>query len=175
MALSALPAAAFAARAYVTGGTQMHAGPGNDYPVVASLGRGVAVNVNGCISDYSWCDINLGANRGWVYAGELAYPYHNGRVAILEYGPRLALPTVTFSVGNYWDRYYRTRPFYGERTQWEQHWRDHGHEHEQAHADNRRDHRDDHGNARYHEEHDRADHDRSDHGRPGERERSEVR
>ncbi|HZQ62231.1 MAG TPA: SH3 domain-containing protein [Casimicrobiaceae bacterium] len=129
-ALSCLPAAAFAARAYLLSGAPIFAGPGNDFPVVAQAGRGVGVNVNGCLSDYSWCDVSLGGNRGWVYAGDLAYPYQNRRVPILEYGPRLSLPLITFSLGTYWDRYYRGRPFYRERGDWENRWRGHEHDHD---------------------------------------------
>ena len=135
MMLGAVPLAAEAARAYALGGTPIFAGPGNDFPVVAQLGSGVAVNVNGCVSDYTWCDVSFGPNRGWAYAGDLAYPYHHNRVPIVEYGPRLSLPIVTFSLGSYWDRHYRGRPFYGERRQWEQRW----HEHDHARWDEHRD------------------------------------
>src|SRR5437868_5619055 len=62
--LSAIPIAASAARGYALGGAQIFAGPGNDYPVVAQVGSGAAVNVNGCLSDYSWCDVSIGASRG---------------------------------------------------------------------------------------------------------------
>jgi len=162
-ALSCLPAAAMAARAFVVAGAPIFAGPGNDFPVVAQLGRGVAVNVNGCLGDYSWCDVNLGANRGWVYAGDLAYPYQNRRVPILEYGPRLSLPLITFSLGTYWDRYYRGRTFYRERGDWENRWRGHEHEHDRFdHRGDRRDWNDRRDNGR-------RDNDRRDNGRRDER------
>ena len=50
-----------------SGSSQVFAGPGNDYPVVAQLARGVAVNVNGCLNDYSWCDVSIGANAMLTY------------------------------------------------------------------------------------------------------------
>ena len=127
MTLGTVPLAADAARGYALGGTPIFAGPGNDFPVVAQLGSGVAVNINGCVADYSWCDVSFGPNRGWVYAGDLATPYRNDRVTVVDYGSRLALPIVTFSLGTYWDRHYRGRNFYGERHQWEQRWHDHDH------------------------------------------------
>jgi len=135
----ATPAVAFAARAYALSGAQIFSGPGSDYPVVAQLGSGLPVNVNGCVADYSWCDVSFGPNRGWVYAGDLGYPYRNRRVPIIEYGSTLSLPIITFSLGNYWDRYYRGRPFYAERNHWEQRW----HEGDHGRGDYRRDHRDD--------------------------------
>ena len=72
----------------------------------------------GCIDDYSWCDVVFGANRGWIYAGSLAYPYQSGRVPILGYGAIIGLPIITFSIGNYWDSYYRGRPWYRNRSYW---------------------------------------------------------
>jgi uncharacterized protein YraI len=118
-AIFAAPLAAHAQRAWAIDGAQIYAGPGNDYPIVARLAPGVAVRVQGCLSDYSWCDVTFGGNRGWVYAGELGYAYDNRRVPIVDYGPRIGLPIVTFSLGNYWDHYYRGRPWYRERDHWE--------------------------------------------------------
>jgi uncharacterized protein YraI len=115
----AVPIAANAQRAWVLDGAEIYAGPGNDYPAVARLAPGVRVSVQGCLSDYSWCDVTFGGNRGWVYAGELGYAYENRRVPIVQYGPQIGLPIVTFSLGNYWDHYYRGRPWYRERDHWE--------------------------------------------------------
>jgi len=109
-------------------GADIFAGPGSDYPVVARLAPGVGLRINGCLNDYQWCDVSFGPNRGWAYAGDLGYAYQNNRVPVIEYGPRLALPVITFSLGNYWDRYYRGRPWYGERHQWENHWNQHRNE-----------------------------------------------
>ena len=62
--------------------------------------------------------------RGWVAGNELAYFYQQRYVPVVEYGPRIGLPIVVFSFDTYWDRYYRGRPFYGERTRWRTVWRD---------------------------------------------------
>jgi len=123
--LSALPLAANAQQAYAMAGAEIYAGPGPDYPVVARLAPGVGLRINGCLAGYQWCDVSFGPNRGWAYAGDLGYPYHNNRVPVLSYGPQLALPIISFSLGTYWDRYYRARPWYHERSQWERHWNDH--------------------------------------------------
>ena len=130
-ALGAVPGGAAAAPAYATANVQIFAGPGNDYPVVGQLPGGAAVDVNGCLSDYSWCDVSVGSERGWVYGGDIATLYGSGPAPILQYGPQLGFPAITFSLGDYWDHHYRGRPFYGERDHWEQHWRDHagGHDH----------------------------------------------
>jgi hypothetical protein len=70
------------------------------------------------LSDWSWCDVNFADSRGWVYAADLGYPYQNNRMAIIEYGPRLGLPVVAFSLPAYWDAHYRGRPWYRERDVW---------------------------------------------------------
>jgi uncharacterized protein YraI len=124
-ALLAAPLAASAQQAYALGGTDIFAGPGGDYPVVARVAPGVRLRINGCLADWQWCDVSFGPNRGWAYAGQLGYTYYNNRVPVIEYGPRLALPVITFSLGSYWDRYYRGRPWYHERSNWERHWNEH--------------------------------------------------
>jgi hypothetical protein len=40
--------------------------------------------------------------RGWVQGDDLAYLYQERRVRIVEYGPRIGLPIIAFSV--YWNR-----------------------------------------------------------------------
>jgi uncharacterized protein YraI len=129
LAVAAPAIASAQQRAFALHSVEIFAGPGNDYPPVARLAPGVRVNVQGCLSDYTWCDVTFSGNRGWVYAGELGYPYRRDRVPIVEYGPRLGLPVITFSLGNYWDRYYRARPWYHERSNWERHWNDDRHRH----------------------------------------------
>lgn len=96
----------------------LRAGPGRDYPVVTRIPPGSSVEVAGCLDDYAWCDVIAGPDRGWVYSGNLEYPYEGQRVTILDVGPSIGLPIVTFSVGPYWDNYYRGRPWYGRRSYW---------------------------------------------------------
>jgi uncharacterized protein YraI len=139
-ALAAAPMAASAqSTADALDGAEIYAGPGQDYPMVARLGPGVAVRVQGCLSDYTWCDVTFGPNRGWVYGGELGYAYQSRRVPIVDYGPRLALPVISFTLGNYWDRYYRGRNFYHERNDWERRWHDNRGGHEWRGTDRRGD------------------------------------
>jgi uncharacterized protein YraI len=114
----ALPAAAWAQVAYTTQAVNIRAGPDRQYPQVAWLPSGVSVNVIGCVEGYRWCDVAAGPNRGWVYAKFLAYPYQNQPVPIISGGAILGLPLITFSIGPYWDNYYRGRPWYGNRSYW---------------------------------------------------------
>lgn len=116
--LCAIPTAALAQEAYTNRTANVRAGPDQSYPVVAQLPPGVGLQVMGCIDGYSWCDVVFGDNRGWVYAGSLSYPYQNRRVPILAYGPTIGIPIITFSIGSYWDSYYRGRPWYRNRSYW---------------------------------------------------------
>ena len=104
--------------AYVSKEVNLRAGPSSDYPVVAILGGGVAITVEGCISDYRWCDVSVGAHRGWLYAGNIVYPYQGAGVPLLTYGAAIGIGVVAFSVGSYWDDYYRFRPWYPQRQRW---------------------------------------------------------
>jgi len=107
------------AQAYTNQPVELFAGPSDDYPVVAQLAPSQPVAVMGCVSDYSWCDVALPNLRGWVYADYLNYPYDGSYVPIENYGAAIGLPIVTFTLGEYWDSFYRGRPWYNERARWE--------------------------------------------------------
>ena len=113
-----VPAASVAQTAYTTRTVNMRAGPSRDYPVVEQLPPGEPVGINGCLDDWTWCDVSAGNDRGWVSARSLDSPYQNGRVVIYGNGPMFGFPIVGFSVGNYWDTYYRGRPWYSRRSYW---------------------------------------------------------
>lgn len=120
--LLALPGLAFAqAQAYTNSPVNLYAGPADDYPAVSQLPAGAPVTVMGCVSGYTWCDVVLPDLRGWVYAGNLSYPYQGSNVPILTYGTVIGLPVVTFSIGAYWGNYYRGRPWYNDEARWAHH------------------------------------------------------
>jgi uncharacterized protein YraI len=116
--IAAMPAIAAAEDAFTLQQTAIYAGPSSDFPQIASLPPDTEVGVAGCLSDWSWCDVTFSNDRGWVWAGDLGYPYQNQRVVIIDNGPRLHIPVVTFSLNAYWDAHYRSRPFFGERDVW---------------------------------------------------------
>jgi uncharacterized protein YraI len=143
----ALSAAAWAQQAYTTRTANVRAGPERDFPVVATLAPGTPVFVAGCLNDYQWCDVDFGAGRGWVNTRALQSYYQNRVVPLYGYGSTLGLPIVSFSLFNYWDRYYRDRPWYHDRPRWEQRWGGNDRRYvapryEQPRADYRRDYND---------------------------------
>jgi uncharacterized protein YraI len=120
--LLTLPGLAFAqTQAYTNSPVNLYAGPADDYPAVSQLPGGVPVTVMGCVSGYTWCDVELPDLRGWVYAGNLSYPYQGSNVPILNYGTVIGLPIVTFSLGAYWGSHYRGRPWYNDQERWAHH------------------------------------------------------
>ena len=112
--------AASAQQAWTTRQVNVRAGPDQTYPAVATLAPGHPVDVAGCLSDYSWCDVvfNNGYERGWVPTRRLQYSYGGRRVPLYDYSTSIGLPIVTFSLLGYWDNYYRNRSWYRERPRW---------------------------------------------------------
>lgn len=104
--------------AYVSADVHLRAGPARDYPAVAILRPGVTISVVGCLSDYAWCDVAVGPDRGWIYGAYIVYPYQGSYVPVISYGPVIGINVVTFSLGFYWDEYYRGRPWYPQRELW---------------------------------------------------------
>ena len=117
--LLAVCGVAGAQNAFTSRPMNVRAGPDRDYPLVAQLPPGAPLDVNGCLSDWSWCDVSFDGSRGWIYAGGLSFVYEGERVPLYSYGPQLGLPIITFSLMSYWDHYYRGRPWYRDRDSWE--------------------------------------------------------
>ncbi|MFJ1209363.1 SH3 domain-containing protein [Burkholderia pyrrocinia] len=119
LGLAAAPGVADAqGTAYTNSPAELFAGPAPDYPVVAELPPDTALDVFGCLSDYSWCDVALPGVRGWIDAQLLTYPYQGSYVPVLEYGAMIGIPITGFAIGAYWDRYYRHRPWFHDRDRW---------------------------------------------------------
>jgi len=118
VALAALPGVSQAQLAYAAKQVNLRAGPGMEYPVVAILLAGVPVTVQGCVADYRWCDVEAGPSRGWVYAGNIVYPYQGANVPVLSSGAMIGIGILAYSVASYWDQHYVGRPWYPQRHRW---------------------------------------------------------
>jgi uncharacterized protein YraI len=105
--------------AVATTNVNVRAGPDIGYPVVDVARAGDEVYVYGCLERRSWCDVDYDGLRGWISSNYLAF-YDGGYRYV---GPqavyRMRAPVITFSFGTYWDRHYRSRSFYRDRSRWE--------------------------------------------------------
>lgn len=120
-----LPAAAQAQTVLIAEPIQLYAGPAPDFPILMTLSPGMEARLFGCLPDYQWCDVRLSFGaRGWVFAGGLYYPWMGNSVPILQYGPTLGIPLISFFIGDYWGAHYRRQPWYGERERWQERWRE---------------------------------------------------
>ncbi len=114
------PLWASAAEGFVVADISLQAGPDTQYPSIEQLYAGTNVSIQGCLQGWTWCDvIASNGDRGWVPGTFIEEAYNNQRVVVFDYGARIGIPVISFSIGAYWDHNYHSRPFYAERQQWE--------------------------------------------------------
>ncbi|MDR2154799.1 MAG: SH3 domain-containing protein [Burkholderiaceae bacterium] len=119
VAAVSMPLAAAAQQAVINDGGNLRAGPGREYPLVASLPPGTPATVIGCTDDYRWCDIVVPDNlRGWLYSGRLEYLYEDQRVSMLDAGAVIGVPIISFALDLYWSDHYRDRSWYAQPQWW---------------------------------------------------------
>ncbi|MEP6938731.1 MAG: SH3 domain-containing protein [Rudaea sp.] len=112
------PAVVFAGDGYVSGDVELRAGPDPAYPTVAKLTTNTPVSIQGCVKNWSWCDVVTASARGWVAGDFLEQEYSGHRAVVPAFGKQLGIPVVVFSFSKYWNRHYRDRPWYAERVRW---------------------------------------------------------
>lgn len=119
LGMLAMPAIASAtATAHTNFTVSLRTGPDAGYPRVAALRAGTPLQVHGCINDWSWCDVAIGYDCGWVSAGYLDYVDRGRRIAVNRYGASIGLSILHFVFNAYWDNHYRNRAWYAQRRQW---------------------------------------------------------
>lgn len=113
-----LPLAAHAQNAFTTQSVNMRAGPDSAFPLVAWIPAGTPVQVFGCLEGWRWCDVQWGFNRGFVWSQALQTSFGPQPSVIFYGGPGVGLPLITFSIGSYWNSFYRNQPWWGSRNYW---------------------------------------------------------
>lgn len=103
---------------FANASTYLHAGPGQDFPVVSHIPPGANINIIGCTSGYVWCDVAWNGNRGWISARFLDSVFNEQHVNVAEYGAVIEVPHVVFDQNAYWRRNYVTYPFYSVSRYW---------------------------------------------------------
>jgi uncharacterized protein YraI len=119
---SGMPQALAAETAVTTSSVNVRAGPEKVFPTVTWLLGGTTVTVVGCESNWNWCDVIAGRDRGWVHARFLSYRFNGTAVTILRGGPKLGLPQTEFSLGPYWDEHYQSKHWFGRKAYWQTRW-----------------------------------------------------
>lgn len=114
----ASPAAFAQSAGVVTAYVDLYAGPDAGYPTIAQLPAGTSVSIQGCTEGWGWCDVITMGTRGWVAGTFVQYMYQSQPVYVADYGARIGIPIVAFSIGAYWGSYYANRPFYRNRDYW---------------------------------------------------------
>jgi uncharacterized protein YraI len=114
IALSAAPSIAQAAQGFIVDQTDLRAGPDDQFPSVDLLPAGAQVEVFGCLSGHTWCDVGFQQDRGWVSGQDLEVLFQNNRVKIVTIETEV-VPVETFQVAVYWDAHYRDKPFFRDR------------------------------------------------------------
>jgi uncharacterized protein YraI len=122
IALAACAPLSAAQTATITSSVNVRSGPDRMFPTVTWLLTGASVTVAGCTSNWRWCDVSAGRDRGWVYARYLSHPLDGSAVTIIRGGPKLGLPQTEFSLGPYWDEHYQRKRWFAEKAQWQRRW-----------------------------------------------------
>ncbi len=108
--------AAMAGDGYVNEDTDLRAGPDPGYPTVATLHSGTPVSIQGCVKNWSWCDVVTTNGRGWIAGDFLEEDYEGHRVVVPAFGVQVGIPIVTFSFNSYWNEHYRSSPWFHDRA-----------------------------------------------------------
>lgn len=108
--------------ATVTTGVKLRAGPDRNMPAVTTLLSRTQVQVVGCLSNWSWCDVIAGRERGWIYTRYLSVRANDTAITIAHGGPHLGLPAIEYALGPYWDEHYQGRIWFPQKAAWQKRW-----------------------------------------------------
>ena len=118
-----VPASARTIDGYMLRYAPLRAGPDADYPNVGVARARTRVLVHGCLRDWSWCDISVRGNRGWVVSQHISSIYQGRRRGLHRVGQSMGVDVRDYNFGQYWDDNYQSRQFYAERSRWERQYR----------------------------------------------------
>jgi len=103
---------------FVPGSVDLRAGPDETFPVVATIPPNAHMDLEGCLSGYTWCDVSWNDERGWVSGRNIEAINQNKTVDLTDLAPEVKVPVVTYNTASYWDTYYKTTPFYVKREKY---------------------------------------------------------
>jgi uncharacterized protein YraI len=95
-AVLAFPNLALALDAVAVTDLNMRAGPGSQYPIVATIQSNGAVEIIGCLEQGNWCQLSWQGNQGWSYSEYLAVTETGEQVFVPQARSILDIPIVAF-------------------------------------------------------------------------------
>jgi uncharacterized protein YraI len=90
------PSLALALDAVAVTDLNMRAGPGSQYPVVATIHSNGAVEILGCLPEANWCQVNWQGHEGWSYSEYLAITETDERIFVPQARSVMDIPVVAF-------------------------------------------------------------------------------
>jgi uncharacterized protein YraI len=91
----------------VAGNTNVRGGPGMSFPVTTRVPGGTSVEVTGCVTDFSWCDVIIedveGSLRGWISSTRLEFSHAGQLVPLWSFHTFFNVPIIDGS-SRYEDR-----------------------------------------------------------------------
>jgi uncharacterized protein YraI len=100
---------------FVPGPVDLRSGPDESFPIVASIPSKEHMELEGCLQNWTWCDISWNGQRGWVSGHAIEAIYQNKTSYVADIASTANVPVITYNTGTYWDTHYRTAPFYTQR------------------------------------------------------------
>ncbi len=112
LALAAFSTVASAADGVAIRSGTLRAGPGTSYPAVADVASGDSLQIFGCLSGYSWCDVAAEGERGWIRGSRIDFLRDGTRYRVSESYSDFGLTIAVFGLNDYWGSYYSERPWF---------------------------------------------------------------
>ncbi|WP_164871736.1 DUF1236 domain-containing protein [Solirhodobacter olei] len=79
----------------VTNGAVL-AGPGAHYTVMEQVPANSAINVQGCLANGDWCEVETNGQTGWMQSSDLGVTTSTGQVMLSQPTSETQISTVTF-------------------------------------------------------------------------------
>lgn len=103
---------------FTTTSVHMRAGPGTNYPVVATLPQDATIEIYGCQTGYSWCDTGWNSARGWISSNYILTESDGSKKVMNPVvAAALGIAIVEFSQA-YWENHYQAYPWFAYWNQY---------------------------------------------------------
>jgi uncharacterized protein YraI len=95
-AVLAIPNLAMALDAIAVTDLNMRAGPGSQYPIVATIEGNSPMQIHGCLSEARWCQVHWQGHEGWSYSEYLAITETGEQIFVPQARTVMDIPIIAF-------------------------------------------------------------------------------